>query len=91
METKTAKVFTDHNGVTCSIDYASIEELMTAICCYLMDECEGIDDDVLITLPDGSSFVWQPTLAHYCFAHGCITEQQTFEMMLYKTEKEDII
>lgn len=80
---KTATVFTDYDGKFHSISYVEISDLLSSVNELLTEHYPGVfDDDVRITLSDTQSFMWNYTIAHYCFGEGRITEQEAVEAML---------
>jgi len=93
LSSQTAHVFADLDGATAEIQYNSIEELMSAIFDFSQLESTiefddqtirplKFQDDIQVTLPDGRKFLWNATVAHYCFGKGRITENMAFDMML---------
>jgi len=86
-ELKTAQVYTDYNGKTRNVNYESTEELMSAIWDLLCEDGNVMDDDTMVTLPDGRRFRWLIVMAHYCFTKGRMTEQEAFEIMMEESVK----
>ena len=77
----TATVFTDTDGIFHSFQYETIEDLLNQIHLFVMDEDYLDDDNIRVTLHDGTKFIWCHTMAHYCFAKGRISVSEMIESL----------
>lgn len=85
-ETKTATVFTDSDGIHHPFMYNDLESLTETIYYFIIDNDYLSDEDIRVTLADGTSFWWNFFLARACFCKGRITAAEMIEELLNTEE-----
>ena len=68
-----------------SVEYDSLESLCESVFDLICQKRVSLDKTVL-TLDDGTSYIWNATMAHYCFAKGRISVAEFIEYQFSKSQ-----
>ncbi len=75
------------NGISFKIEYETFEELASSIFQKLEDmDFRGDYGSVIVEIEPDNACYWDFGMAHYCFAHGRITETEFVEMVFIRPD-----
>lgn len=87
MKTSTVTLSLGGKNQSYSVEYDSLESLCKSVFDLTCQE-NYCPDKTVVTLVDGTSYRWNEVMAHYCFAHGRISEN---DLVNYQFTKEQAV
>ena len=75
-----AKVFTDSDGVFHDFNYETVEGLFNDLNDFISKKYP-LDDDIIITLENGTKYYWESAASHYYYGKGRISFEEMLNYM----------